>query len=71
MLVIYMASSTKYVLENNYSKSTKEKYKAALLDMIYVYKAGNGIKKDKKMEKLIQSVENEKIGDWINTNFKN
>jgi hypothetical protein len=71
MLAIYMASSSKYALENNYSKNNPEKYKAALLDMIYVYKGGNGITKDKKMEKLIKSVENGKIDEWIAENFKN
>jgi hypothetical protein len=70
MLVIYMASSAKYVLENNYSTDMRAKHKAALQDMITVYKSGNGIQKDKKMDKLIKSFEESKIDEWLNENLK-
>jgi hypothetical protein len=36
MLIIYMASSARYVLENNYSTDMRAKHKAALHDMIKV-----------------------------------
>ena len=70
MLVIYMASSAKYVLDNNYSKDMRAKHRAALQDMIAVYKSGNGIKKDKKMEKLIKAVDDGKIDEWMENNMK-
>lgn len=70
MLVIYMASSAQYVLENNYSKDMRAKHKAALHDMIAIYKAGVGIKKDKKMEKLIKAVDENKLDEWIANNMK-
>ena len=70
MLVLYMACSAKYVLENNYSKDMREKHKAALRDMINVYKAGKGINKDKNMEKLIKYDEEGKMDKWLSEYLK-
>ncbi|HEY6503394.1 MAG TPA: hypothetical protein VIZ28_05410 [Chitinophagaceae bacterium] len=70
MLTIYMASSARFVLENNYSKDMRSKHKAALRDMISVYKSGKGIKKDKKMDKLIKSDDEGKIDEWLSENLK-
>ena len=70
MLIIYMASSARYVLENNYSKDMQLKHKAALRDMISVYKSGKGIKKDKKMEKLVKNDEEGKLDEWLSENLK-
>ena len=70
MLALYMAGSAKYVLENNYSKDMRAKHKAALKGMIVVYKSGKGIKKDKKMEKLIKSDEDGKLDEWLAENLK-
>ena len=70
MLALYMASSAKYVLENNYSKDMRAKHKAAMLDMISVYQTGKGINKDKKMEKLIKSNEEGKLDEWLSENLK-
>ena len=70
MLVLYMAASAKYVLENNYSKDMRAKHRAALRDMIKVYQAGKGIQKDKKMEKLMKSDGEGKIDEWLADNLK-
>lgn len=70
MLVLYMACCAKYVLENNYSKDMRAKHKAALHDMISVYKSGKGINKDKKMGKLIKSDEEGKLDEWLDENLK-
>ena len=70
MFILYMACAAQYVLENNYSKDNQTKWKAALHDMINVYKSGKGINKDKKMEKLIKADEEGKIDQWIADNFK-
>jgi len=70
MLVIYMASSARFVLENNYSKDMRAKHKAALRDMIAVYKSGTGIKKDKDMEKLIKADANGTLDEWLAENLK-
>ena len=70
MLPLYMAGSARYVLENNYSKDMRAKHKAALKGMIEVYKSGKGIKKDKKMEKLVKSDEDGKLDEWLAENLK-
>lgn len=70
ILVLYMAASAKYVLENNYSKDMRAKHRAALRDMISVYKSGKGIHKDKKMDKLAKSDEEGKLDEWIAVNLK-
>lgn len=70
MLVLFMASCATYVLENNYSKDMRAKHRAALRDMISVYKSGKGIRKDKKMDKLIKSDEEGKIDEWLAENLK-
>jgi hypothetical protein len=70
MLVLYMAASAKYVLENSYSKDMRAKHRSALRDMIGVYKAGKGIQKDKKMEKLAKMDEDGKLDEWIADNLK-
>ena len=70
MLVLYMAASARYVLENNYSKDMRAKHKAALNDMMSVYKSGKGINKDKKIEKLIKSEEDGKLDEWLSENLK-
>jgi hypothetical protein len=70
MLVLFMGCCAKYVLENNYSKDMRAKHKAALKEMIAVYKAGKGITKDKKMEKLIASDNEGKLDEWLAENLK-
>jgi hypothetical protein len=70
MLIIFMGSCAKYVLENNYSKDMRAKHKAALRDMITVYKSGKGIKKDKKMDKLVKADADGKLDEWLDENLK-
>jgi hypothetical protein len=70
MLVIWMASSSKYVIENNHTTDVRAKQKAALHDMIKVYQSGKGIKKDKKMEALIKSDTEGNLDKWLEENLK-
>jgi hypothetical protein len=70
MLLLYMASSAKYVLENNYSKNMRAKHKAALEDMIWAYKSGFGIKKDRNMERLISFYDENRLEEWIEKNMR-
>jgi hypothetical protein len=58
------------VLENNYSSDRVAKDKAALHDMVTVYKSGKGIEKDKKMEKLVKADEEGRLEEWISSNLK-
>jgi hypothetical protein len=70
MLMLYMATCARYVLENNYSKDRRAKHKYALQAMMGVYKTDKGIKKDKKMEKLIKASDEGKIDEWLEQNLK-
>ncbi len=70
MLPLYMAFCSKYVLENNYSKDVRAKQKAALKDLIAVYKSNPSLKKDKKMEKLIKADEEGEMNVWLDDNLK-
>ncbi|HSN60794.1 MAG TPA: hypothetical protein VLR49_07655 [Ferruginibacter sp.] len=70
MMVLFMAGCAQYVLENNYSKDMRAKHTAALKTMMQVYKAGKGIKKDKKMEKLIKADEAGAMDEWLADNLK-
>lgn len=65
MLVLFMALSAKYVLENEYSKDMRAKHKYALREMMAVYNLGVGIKKDKRMDKLIKSDSDGKLDEWL------
>jgi hypothetical protein len=70
MLALFMSGCARFVLENNYSKDMRAKHKAALKGIIEVYRSGKGIKKDKKMEKLIKSDEEGKLDEWLAENLK-
>ncbi|HEX6916242.1 MAG TPA: hypothetical protein VF145_13425 [Chitinophagaceae bacterium] len=70
MLIIYMAACSRYVLENNYSKDMRAKHKAALTAMATVYTSGNGITKDKKMDKLVKAVNEGTLDEWLDKNLK-
>jgi hypothetical protein len=70
MLVLYMAACSQYVLENNYSTDVRAKHKAALKAMINVYKRGKGIKKDKKMDKLLKAEADGTMDEWLEQNMK-
>lgn len=69
LLGIYLASYTKYYLEN---KGTADKFsaiKAGIISMMNVYKKGIDIKKSKEMEKLIKLTNNNKLDDYIKENL--
>ena len=69
MLMIYMAASAKYVLENNYAKDMRPKHKYALQQMIAVYKSGKGIQKDKNMDALVKADSKGDLEKWMDKNF--
>ena len=69
MLVLFMAGCARYVLENNDTTDAKAKYMFAFRGLISMYKSGNGISKDKKMEKLIKLDESGKLDEWLKENF--
>jgi hypothetical protein len=65
LLIIFMGGWTKYVLENPYSKNNFQGNLAGVRSAIKVYKMGNGLKKDKAMEKIIAMEENGELEKWI------
>ncbi|HTB27094.1 MAG TPA: hypothetical protein VK711_17105, partial [Puia sp.] len=54
LLFIFMGGWTKYSLQNNYSKDAVKCNVAGIKSSIKVYQMGNGLKKDKEMEKIIE-----------------
>jgi hypothetical protein len=65
MLIIFMGGWTRYVLQNGYSKDRVQGIVAGLRSAIRAYKMGNGFKRDKEMEKLIQLEEGNGLEDWV------
>jgi hypothetical protein len=70
MLVMYMAATAQYVLENNYTKALRPKHLFAIETLITFYNKNKRIKKDKKMEKLIKAKEDGKLNEWMDENMK-
>lgn len=70
MLIVYMAATARYVLENNYTKDREATHRAALARLIGFYKANQDLKKDKKMEKLTKADADGKMEEWLKENFK-
>lgn len=67
LLMIFMAGWTRYVLQNGYSKDPIQGNVAGIKSAIKVYKAGNGLKKDKEMDKLIKLEESGGLEAWVVT----
>lgn len=65
LLIIFMGGWTKYSLQNNYSKDQVKGTYAGIKSAIRVYQMGNGIKKDKQMEKLIELDSKNELEKWI------
>jgi hypothetical protein len=69
-MVLFMAASSRYVLENNYSADKKAMYRFAMRSLIKVYNSGQGISKDKQMEKAVKADEEGKLDEWIASKLK-
>jgi len=67
LLLIFMAGWTRYVLQNGYSKDVIQGNVAGIRSAIKVYRLGNGLKKDKEMEKLIKLDESAGLESWVVT----
>ncbi len=65
LLVFFMAGWGKYVLENNYSKDVIKGNLAGLKSVIQIYKKGNGLKKDKEIDKLIVLDDKGQLESWV------
>lgn len=68
LLVLYMASYSKHLLENK-NDDKKSAIKTGLISMINVYKKGIAISKSKEMEKAIKAFDQNKLDEYIGKNF--
>lgn len=70
LLALYLASYSRYVLQN---KSTAGKFSAthaALVSIITVYKKGIAVARNRDMEKLVKLMAGDKLDTYIEENFK-
>lgn len=70
LLGIFMGGWAKFSLNNSYSSDILKCNLAGLKSVIDYYKKGNGLKKDIKMEKLIELDNKNQLEDWIKSNLK-
>ncbi|MNU87468.1 hypothetical protein D3C71_772510 [compost metagenome] len=69
LLIIFMSGWTKYSLQNEYTKDALQCNLAGLQSMIKVYKTGK-LKKDKKMDELVDLDEKGKLESWLKGQIK-
>lgn len=65
LLISFMGGWTKYCLQNQYSKDAVKCTLAGIKSAIKVYQMGNGLKKDKQMDKLIELDGKNELEAWI------
>ena len=70
-LTLFMGGWTRFVLENPASADDKVKGTlAGIKSVLKVYKAGNGVKKDKNVDKLVKLEADGKLEKWIEDQLK-
>ena len=65
LLIVFMGGWTKYALQNSYSEDAVKCNLAGIKSAIKVYQMGNGMKKDKEMEKLIEMDSKNELESWV------
>jgi hypothetical protein len=65
LIMIFMGGWTKYTLQNSYSKDAVKCNLAGVKSAIRFYQMGNGIKKDKEIEKLIEMDSRNELEAWV------
>jgi len=70
LMMSYMGGWTKYALENPGNTDDFMANMAGLHSVIKVYKAGKGIKKDAKTDKLVKLEKEGKLETWAKAHFK-
>lgn len=66
-LMIFMGGWAKYAINNEYDTDEFKGSLAGLKSVMKVYEMGEGIKKDRKVEKLIELSSEGKLEDWLKT----
>ena len=70
LLALYLASYSRYSLENKGSAGKFSATKAGLLSIAAVYKKGISVARNRDMEKLVKLVSADKLDAYIEENFK-
>ncbi len=71
LVLIFMGGWTKYAIENPIDQKDQIKCTlAGLKSVIKVYKMGNGIKKDKNVEKIVKLDDNGELEEWVKNQLK-
>jgi hypothetical protein len=65
LLFIFMGGWTRYSLQNAYSKDEVKGSVAGLKSVIRFYQANKSLKRDKKIDKLIELDTNNKLEEWV------
>jgi len=65
LLMIFMGGWTRYTLDNGYSKDKIQGNLSGIRSVIKVYKLGNGLKKDKEIDKLIKLDDSGGLEAWV------
>lgn len=69
LLMVFMASYTRWALENNYSKEDQKGYLAGIKSIINLYNLGGDIKKDKDLQKVIEADKAGTLEAWLSENY--
>ena len=69
LMLVFMGGWTKYTLQNGYSKDKIQCNLAGIKSAIKVYKMGNGLKKDKEMEKFSKLDDSGALETWVAAQF--
>ena len=64
-MMVFMGGWTRYILQNGYSNDKIQGNLAGIKSAIKVYKLGNGLKKDKEMDKLIKLDDSGGLEAWV------
>jgi hypothetical protein len=69
-IMLFMGGWTRYALQNPDSVNSLNGNMAGLESIIKVYKQGQGVSRDKKVEKIIQLQAEGKLEDWLKEQIK-
>jgi hypothetical protein len=68
--MLFMGGWTRYALQNPDSVNSLKGNIAGLESIIKVYEQGQGVRRDKKVEKIIKLQEEGELTDWVKDQIK-
>jgi hypothetical protein len=69
LLMVFMASYTRWALENNYSKDELKGYQFAVRSVINTYNLDGVIKKNRTLQKAAEAEKSGKLDEWVKENY--